>query len=481
MQINRTGIVLSPNKNRVVLRAFQPPGDERILRVIARVCTLAEDEVDQQVAQVLKDFHDRHQTPKRFFEQRFESLRKYMLTDIPLSENRRLLIGAYFTQEYALESAALFNPSIVPHPDQSNLSAGELRFVMSLRAVGEGHISSIVFRSGVIRNDLQIKVDEPSCYVTTPRLVPDSRYDNDLFHRKLAELGLSTPFVNEVLGGLPESFTLGELESQLKKTYREHRSDREELSQVAEQVVMLAKSNYELQYTTNQMLSERLIFPLSPTESNGIEDARFVQFRGENGASRYYATYSAFDGRMVLPQLLETTDFLRFKLHTLNGPAIANKGMALFPRKINGHFAMLGRQDGENLFLMYSDKIYFWHTREMIVKPTNPWEYVQMGNCGSPLEVEAGWIVLTHGVGPMRKYCIGALLLDRHDPSKVLARLHEPMIVPNELEREGYVPNVVYSCGAIIHRDHLVIPYAMSDYATTFATVNLAELLSAMK
>jgi len=481
MQINRTGIVLSPNKNRVVLRAFQPPGDERILRVIARVCTLAEDEVDQQVAQVLKDFHDRHQTPKRFFEQRFESLRKYMLTDIPLSENRRLLIGAYFTQEYALESAALFNPSIVPHPDQSNLSPGELRFVMSLRAVGEGHVSSIVFRSGFIRNDLQIKVDEPSCYVTTPRLVPDSRYDNDLFHRKLVELGLSTPFVNDVLGGLPESFTLVELESQLQKTYREHRSDREELSQVADQVIMLAKSNYELQYTTNQMLSERLIFPLSPTESNGIEDARFVQFKVENGASRYYATYSAFDGRMVLPQLLETTDFLRFKLHTLNGPAIANKGMALFPRKINGQFAMLGRQDGENLFLMYSDKIYFWHTREMIVKPTNPWEYVQMGNCGSPLEVEAGWIVLTHGVGPMRKYCIGALLLDRHDPSKVLARLHEPLIIPNELEREGYVPNVVYSCGAIIHREHLVIPYAMSDYATTFATVSLAELLSAMK
>jgi predicted GH43/DUF377 family glycosyl hydrolase len=375
----------------------------------------------------------------------------------------------------------LFNPSIVPHPDQSNLSPEDLRFVMSLRAVGEGHVSSIVFRSGVIRNDLQIKVDEPSCYVTTPRLVPDSRYDSDLFHRKLVELGLSTPFVNDVLIGLPESFTLAELELQLQKTYREHRSDREELSQVAEQVIMLAKSNYELQYTTNQMLSERLIFPLSPTESNGIEDARFVQFRGENGASRYYATYSAFDGRMVLPQLLETTDFLRFKLHTLNGPAIANKGMALFPRKINGQFAMLGRQDGENLFLMYSDKIYFWHTREMIVKPTNPWEYVQMGNCGSPLEVEAGWIVLTHGVGPMRKYCIGALLLDRHDPSKVLARLHEPMIVPNELEREGYVPNVVYSCGAIIHREHLVIPYAMSDYATTFATVSLAELLSAMK
>jgi predicted GH43/DUF377 family glycosyl hydrolase len=206
-----------------------------------------------------------------------------------------------------------------------------------------------------------------------------------------------------------------------------------------------------------------------------------VHFRNDDGTSRYYATYSAFDGRMVLPQLLETSDFLRFKMHTLNGPAIANKGMALFPRKINGHFAMLGRQDGEHLFLMYSERLYFWHTSEMIIKPTNPWEYVQMGNCGSPIEVDEGWLVLTHGVGPMRKYCIGAMLLDRDNPSKILGRLHEPLIMPNEIEREGYVPNVVYSCGSLIHRDHIVIPYAMSDYATTFATVNLTDLLSAMK
>ena len=480
MPLLRTGIILSPNKNRVVLRPFQPPNDDRILRIIARVCTLAESEVDQQIAQVLDEFHNRHQTPNRFFQQRFDSLRRFMLTDTPLSQNRQLLIGAYFTQEYSLESAALFNPSIVPHPDQSNLTKGELRFIMSLRAVGEGHVSSIVFRSGKIDNNLQIIIDEPSNLVTTPRLVQDTQYDKDLFHRKLVELGRGCPFVTEVLHGLPDAFTSEELESQLKKSFREHRSERNELAQIVEQVIMLAKSNYEIQYTDKQLLSERLIFPLSPTESNGIEDARFVQFQSNSGAACYYATYSAFDGRMVLPQLLETSDFLRFKMHTLNGAAIANKGMALFPRKINGHFAMIGRQDGENLYLSYSDKLYFWHSRELIVKPTNPWEYVQIGNCGSPIETDKGWIVLTHGVGPMRKYCIGALLLDRDNPTKVLARLHEPLITPNELERAGYVPNVVYSCGAIVHHDHLVIPYAMSDYATTFATIPLAELLAAM-
>lgn len=481
MQIHRTGLVLSPNKKRVVLRPFQPPGDERLLRLIARVCTLSEEDVSLLLSQVLQEFYDRHQTPERFFKMRFESLRHHLLTDAPLSESRQLLIGAYFTQEYALESAALFNPSLVPHPDQSNLAQGDLRFVMSLRAVGEGHISSIVFRSGTISNDLGVTVDEPSNFVTTPRLVPDSKYDKDLFHRKLVELGLGVPFINEVLGGLAETFTLEELESRLKSTFREHRSERDELALLVEQVIMLAKSNYELQYTPNQLLSERLIFPLSPTERNGIEDARFVQFRNEDGTSKYYATYSAFDGRMVLPQLLETTDFLRFKMHTLNGPAIANKGLALFPRKINGHYAMLGRQDGEHLFLMYSERLYFWHTSEMIVKPTNPWEYVQMGNCGSPIELDEGWLVLTHGVGPMRKYCIGAMLLDRYNPAKILGRLHEPLIMPNEIEREGYVPNVVYSCGSIVHRNHLIIPYAMSDYATTFATVSLTELIAAMK
>lgn len=480
MQVNRTGIVLSPNKQRVVLRPFQPPSNERVLRVIARVSTLSEQEVDIQLERVLEEFHGRHQRPKEFFLRRFQTLRQHLLTDAPLSENRRLLLGAYFTQEYALESAALFNPSLVWHPDQTGLPAGSRRFAISLRAVGEGHISSIVFRSGTISRDLKISIDDPVRFVTTPRFVPDSSYENALFRRKLIELGLGNPFTNEVLAELPGEFTLDQLEVRLKAALREQRSRHVELAPLVEKVVMLAKSNYEIQYTPDHELSERVIFPFSPTETNGIEDARFVHFQDDDGKARYYATYSAYDGQMVLPQLLETKDFLRFRMHTLNGPAVSNKGMALFPRKIHGHYAMLGRQDGEHLFLMYSDNLYFWHTKELIVKPTNPWEYVQIGNCGSPIETEKGWLVLTHGVGAMRKYCIGAMLLDLDDPSKIIARLHEPLITPNEVEREGYVPNVVYTCGAIVHENHLVIPYAMSDYATTFATVEMAELLAAM-
>ncbi|XZE56341.1 glycoside hydrolase family 130 protein [Planctomycetaceae bacterium SH139] len=480
MPINRTNIVLSPNKQRVVLRPFQPPGNDRVLRVIGRVCTLSDQEVDHQLTHVLEEFHGRHQKPKAYFERRFQDIKHHLLTDTPLSENRRLLLGAYFTQEYALESAALFNPSLVWHPEQTDLPAGSRRFAMSLRAVGEGHISSIVFRSGTIDRDVNIVVDEPVRFVTTPRYVPDSCYDNDLFRRKLIELGLGNSFTYEVLASLPEEFTLDHLQMRLTASLREHRSRHEELEPLVKRTLMLAKSNYEIQYTPDHELSERVIFPFSPTESNGIEDARFVHFQHEDGSSRYYATYSAYDGQMVLPQLLETKDFLRFKMHTLNGPAVSNKGMALFPRKINGHYAMLGRQDGEHLFLMYSDLLYFWHTSELIVKPANPWEYVQMGNCGSPIETDAGWLVLTHGVGPMRKYCIGAILLDIDNPSVVIARLHEPLVTPNEVEREGYVPNVVYTCGAIVHQEHLIIPYAMSDYATTFATIKVAELLASM-
>ncbi len=480
MQINRTGIVLSPSKQRVVLRPFEPPTNDRILRVIARVSTLAEKDVDSLLEQVMQEFHGRHQKPHAFFERRFQKIRRHLLTDTPLTENRRLLLGAYFTQEYALESAALFNPSLVWHPDQSNLAEGSRRFAMSLRAVGEGHISSIVFRSGTITKDLTISVDEPVRFVTTPNFVPDSRYENGLFRRKLIELGLGTPFIYDVLSSLEHEFTLEQLENRLNVSLRENRSRLAELAPLVDQVVTLAKSNYEIQYTPDHELSERVVFPFSPTETNGIEDARFVHFQEEDGRSTYYATYSAYDGKMVLPQLLETSDFLRFKMHTLNGPVVSNKGMALFPRKINGHYAMLSRQDGEHLFLMYSDMLYFWYTKELIIKPANPWEYVQMGNCGSPIETKTGWLVLTHGVGPMRKYCIGAMLLDLENPSKIIARLQEPLITPNEIEREGYVPNVVYTCGAIVHKGHLVIPYAMSDYATTFATIEVSQLLSAM-
>ena len=481
MQIERTAIVLSPNNRRVVLRPFQPPGDQRKLRIIARLSTLSELEVDALLQQVLQEFHGRHQKPREFFLARFQTVRNLLLTDTPLSENRQLLIGAYFTQEYALESAALFNPSIVWHPDKSDLPAGSRRFVLSLRAIGEGHISSITFRSGVVDADNKIKVHDPTRFVTTPDVVPDAQYEKVLFRRKLVELGLCNSFTEQVLSLLNSVFTLEQLDASLQRTQRENRAQQQEFALTTKGIVALAKSNYEITYLPEHGLSERLIFPFGPSETNGIEDARFVEFQDEDGSTHYYATYSAYDGRMVLPQLLETENFLHFKMHTLNGPAVADKGLALFPRKINGHYAMLSRQDGENIFLMYSDMLYFWYTNEVILKPTLPWEFVQVGNCGSPIETDAGWLVLSHGVGPMRKYSIGAFLLDLNDPSRLIGRLKEPLLTPNENEREGYVPNVVYSCGAVVHNGQLIIPYAMSDYATTFGTIPLEQLLSAME
>ena len=244
---------------------------------------------------------------------------------------------------------------------------------------------------------------------------------------------------------------------------------------------MLAQSNYEVQFPPDSRLSERVLFPATPSQSNGIEDARFVLFQNEDGTGTYYATYTAYDGKMILPQFLETSDFLHFKFITLNGPAVVNKGMALFPRKIKGLYAMLGRQDAENIYVMFSDNLHFWHTMQLVLEPLFPWEFIQLGNCGSPIETEGGWLVLSHGVGPMRKYCIGAFLLDRDDPAKVIGRLRDPLIKPNEDEREGYVPNVVYSCGSLLHGRQLIIPYGMADYATTFATVALDEILDAME
>ena len=429
----------------------------------------------------MEEFHGRHQKPREFFLQRFEAVRGYVLTDAPITENRQLLIGAYFSQEYALESAALFNPSIVWHPDQSGLQAGSQRFVLSLRATGEGHISSITFRSGVVDAQCKITVDEPTRLVTTPDVVADSKYEKNLFRRKLVELGLTNDFTEHAIAQLSAKFTLEELEGSLQRTLRENRAHADSLDPLVKSIITLAKSNYEIKYLPEHNLTERLIFPFGPTESNGIEDARFVEFHNEDGTTRYYATYSAYDGRLVLPQLLETDDFLNFKMHTLNGPAVADKGLALFPRKINGHYAMLSRQDGENLYLMYSDMLHFWYSKQVLLRPTFSWEFVQVGNCGSPIETDAGWLILSHGVGPMRKYSIGAFLVDLDDPSRLIGRLKHPLLTPNEDEREGYVPNVVYSCGAVVHNDHLILPYAMSDYATTFGTIPLNELLSAIE
>jgi predicted GH43/DUF377 family glycosyl hydrolase len=297
----------------------------------------------------------------------------------------------------------------------------------------------------------------------------------------MQELGLAGGFSRELLQDLGDIFTLNELRARVSQLEEKLGAYGHDTEAAARQTLIFAQSNYEVQFEPGTRLSERVLFPVTPSQSNGIEDARFVLFQNEDGTRTYYATYTAYDGRLILPQFIETPDFLHFRFVTLNGPAVLNKGMAMFPRKINGQYAMLGRQDYENIYVMFSDHPHFWHTAQLVVKPTFPWEFIQMGNCGSPIETEAGWLVFSHGVGAMRKYCIGAFLLDLDDPTKVLARTPEPIIKPDENEREGYVPNVVYSCGSLLHGRQLIVPYAMSDYATTFATLSLDDVLAALK
>src|SRR3954452_24517447 len=480
MDVKRTGIILKPSNSRVVIRPFEVPSENRIEKIIARVSALSEREVEGLLGVVMKEFRERHQRTREFFLHRFDQLRSRMLTDLPISESRRLLIGSYFTQEYALESAALFNPSMVWHPDQSGLPADCRRFILSLRATGEGHISSITFRSGVLDVENRIRMDEPTRFVTAPDLVPNALFEKPLFYRKLTELGINGTLTDQVMAPLGDRFTLDDLERTLQSVLRHNRARQREFEPIAHTMVMLAKANYEIRFDPGQDVSERILFPSSPTETNGIEDARFVRFTHDDGRVCYYATYTAYDGRVTLPQMLETDDFFHFKVSTLNGPEARNKGFALFPRMVNGQYAMLSRQDNENIYLMYSDMPHFWYSKELIARPTYSWEFVQLGNCGSPIETDAGWLVLTHGVGPMRKYALGAFLLDRDDPARVIGRLKTPLLEPDSNEREGYVPNVVYSCGALVHGRELVIPYAMSDYASTFATVPVADVLDAM-
>lgn len=477
MKAIRTGVVIKPDYKRVLYRPFIIVSEERITRIIGRILTLSEDEVKNELNQVITEFEERHQRLRNFYLNRFEQMKKHLLTDKELSKERKLLIGAYFTQEYSLESAALFNPSMVWHPNQSDLPEGSRRFILSLRATGEGHISSITFRSGIIDKENNINIDIPSRYVTTSDNISNQNFEKALFEKKLFELDLLNDFAQKVIESLDENFTYNELESIINILIRSYRNKSVENELTSKAILSLALSNYEIQYNSDQRLSERVIFPHSPSEINGIEDARFVEFIDENGQRTYYATFTAYDGKVIFPQLLETKDFLNFKISTLNGPAVMNKGFALFPRKINGLYAMISRQDNENIFLMYSENLHFWYTKQIILKPTYPWEFVQLGNCGSPIETEAGWLVLSHGVGAMREYSIGAFLLDKDDPSKVIGRLIEPLLSPNENEREGYVPNVLYSCGGAIHGDELIIPYAMSDQASSIAKVKVSELI----
>jgi predicted GH43/DUF377 family glycosyl hydrolase len=469
------------NSARVITRLHRPEDPQRVTNIIQRVIDLPASTAETLLAQVMTDFANRHRDINAVFSRHFNKVKDHVPAELTLTETQKALIGAYFTMEYSVESAALFNPSIVPHPDQSNLPSGSLRFIMSLRATGEGHLSSIVFRSGVLDAESSAIFDPISKYVVTPELYLDPIYDLNLFRLKLEEMGADNDVMRHLLAQLLGSFSYYGLKKNIEALQAEPLFPPERQNRTFEIVSWLANSNYEVDFDAKQLISERVIFPTSNIESRGIEDARFVQFFNADGQFTYYATYTAYNGVSILSQLIETKDFIKFKISTLNGKAVQNKGMALFPRKINDRYVMLSRQDGENNHIMFSDNIHFWNESTIIQRPSQPWEFVQLGNCGSPLETSEGWLVLTHGVGPMRQYSIGAMLLALDDPTQVIAYLDEPLLVPHETEREGYVPNVVYSCGSLIHNNVLIIPYAMSDVMSGLATLNVHELLEEMR
>lgn len=462
---------------RVIARYFNVGGPERIARVATRVAAMSDAEVSSLLAETLERFGGRHRNIELAFRRHVQRSLPHLPGAETLSNERKLLLGSYFTMEYAIEAAALFNPSIVPHPDQSGIANGGLRFIMSLRATGEGHVSSIVFRTGGVSGEGEVSFDPPSRYVAKMRVKSDARFERKLFLQKMIEMGAYTEAARPALDELPETFDEACLEDTLRRV--EVRDNLPEgFAEAAEQMRWLAHSNYTLEIPEESGPDEIVIFPTSENESRGIEDVRFTHFFDDDGDARYYGTYTAYNGFRILPQLIETRDFHTFGIHTLNGAHVQNKGMALFPRKINGRYHMISRLDGENMFIMHSDNPRFWNHCQKLCGPMYPWEFVQIGNCGPPIETPEGWLLLTHGVGPVRRYCIGACLLDLEDPSKVIGHLDQPLIEPLESERDGYVPNVVYSCGALVHNDTLVLPYAVSDSASTVATLSMSELLT---
>ena len=479
------------DEGRVITRFFAPSRPRHEREVIGRLLARSEDDVRDCARRVLADFRARHRDIEQVFfaHERIvrdrlrrratdEDLELLARLEAPaLSRERRLVLGALFTQEYAVEAAAYFNPSIVPHPDQAGVPEGGLRYILSFRAVGEGHLSSIVFRSGVIRPDGAIDEDPVGRFAERPEVIADPSYDRHTFMLKLRELDAWNVTSAVILQSLDERFELSDLERSISAHRREFGEAVDE--RTLRTMLWLAESNYAIRFDEACDLSERVLFPVSRNETQGMEDARFVRVV-DDGEETYYATYTANNGFSAVPQLIETRDFLEFKIITLNGRSARGKGLALFPRRIGGRWAMLGRQDGENLTLMFSDNLHFWHEHRILLRPREPWESVLIGNCGSPLETDAGWLVLTHGVGPMRRYVISAALLDRDDPSRVIGRLREPLLTPTGYEREGYVPNVVYSCGALIHAGRLYLPYAMSDTRSAMAVLGVAPLVEAL-
>ncbi|HEV2639429.1 MAG TPA: glycoside hydrolase family 130 protein [Actinocrinis sp.] len=471
---------LRPDAGRVITKLFVPGDDvpeygTRSAAVIDRVMAMDEATVESVLAATLVRFDGRHHRLADTFADHFASVSHRVALSARPSPARCQLIGAYFTHEYAVEAAALFNPSIVPAPDQSGLADGRLRFVMSVRAVGEGHLSSIGFRTGVIGPDGELSVDVPARHLSVGehhRVL----CDRTLFHGKLAEEGYDDELTAFLQRNLSARFTDQDLEQAISELHPQLYT-RASAHRTIERIHEIAANNYEVEFPAESAVDSRVLWPVGPSESRGMEDARFVQFTEEDGSQTYYATYTAYDGRHVAPQLLETTDFRTFRASQLTGAAAVNKGMALFPRRIGGRYFALSRHDRESNSLTCSDNVHTWPAPQTLQTASRPWELVQLGNCGSPIETEAGWLLLTHGVGPMRDYAISAILLDLEDPYRVVGSLSEPLLTARPDEREGYVPNVVYSCGALIHQGTIIMPYGTSDTGVGFARIPVPALL----
>ncbi|MGK4568250.1 glycoside hydrolase family 130 protein [Flavobacterium sp. 3HN19-14] len=482
ISIDRKAVKVTPDSRRVIARFFFN-GEERAVALIKKVLELPKEEVFSLISPLLQDFSKRHRNITHKLYKHCERVKPYIaqcgVRPDSLDEYTRLLIGSYFTHEYSIESAAFFNPSIIEDPDKSYLEEGQLRVIISFRAVGEGHVSSVVFRRALIDRHNNITVIPAGNYIDEAERVRNAVYQKKLFLKKAEEEGVNREFLKEVQEELGETFDY----EALKKIIIEAKSkttDRETLNHY-NLILALSDSYRKITFSRDTDISDRVIFPISDLESKGIEDARFVKFTRENGSIIYYATYTAYDGQHIMPKLLKTTDFYEFKTSPLNGAGAKNKNLALFPRKINGKYAMLSRIDGWNNYIMYSETINVWENPKKIQRPEYPWELVQIGNCGSPIETKDGWLIITHAVLSMRRYSIGASLLDLENPEIEIGRLKDPLIMPNLDEREGYVPNVVYSCGSIIHNNELIIPYGLSDHSSTFATVNLEVLLDRLK
>lgn len=479
LPVKRLPVHLTSDDRRVIARPFML-GASRVRSLFDRVETLPEETLDALLRSVEHSYADRHPKLANTFHENYDDGARMIGWSGQWSPQRRLLAGAYLTMEYSVDSAALFNPSIVPHPDQTGVAEGAIRFVMSLRATGEGHVSSIVFRTGVITAGEQVEIDPLPQKLHRSRIAPDRSYVKPLFRKKMAEMNMVASGVTDrVLSRLPERFSLAELNTQVAAVKEANNLDGRG-QEVLRMMQWIGQVNYHVDLAPDAHLSELVIFPMSEEQSNGLEDLRLTRFEDPDDGVMYHGTYTAYNGVRTLPMLLHTRDFRRIEFASLNGQAALNKGMALFPRKIGGQYVMCSRIDGENLFIAKSDNVHFWESAQKLIAPRYPWELMQIGNCGPPIETEHGWILLTHGVGPMRTYAIGAMLLDLDNPQKIIGHLREPIITPGENDREGYVPNVVYTCGAIRHGDSLFIPYGVADSSIAFGFMPVSSLLAQM-